>query len=160
MIYILKTFGGGTIKITEKEFKAIANSGDDEMIYISSIKNLINKKTIAHCYPESQADEIEDKKQQMLGILHDGTLVRRHFGQWVMAYDEVPDDNGKYVPVKLDPAYYPEIAMDIVPSSEEYNKKYRGLPPEEILKQITAGKEPKRYGGNNQLEAIDNLLKV
>jgi|TARA_R100001530_G_scaffold2201_3_gene3676 hypothetical protein len=131
MNYILKTMNGDRFTITEEEHKNIIVSNKDIISFSNGIT--IRRNVIATIFPKSQADEIEDKKNQQTGVLHDGTQVRKHFGQWVDANNQVPDDKGNYVPVKLDPNYYPEITRDCVFLEKEYNE-IKDLPNEEKAK--------------------------
>ena len=119
-MFILKTIGGDKIKITEEEHKNILMAKTDVITLSSGIT--IRKNMIAIIFPESRADEIETRKKQQTGILHDGTRVVRHFGRWVLAGDIVPDDNGNYQHIEIDQNYYPGVATDCVATEKEYEQ--------------------------------------
>lgn len=98
----------------------------------------------------SDEEELEDKKNQNTGILHDGTPVIRHFGVWYLdgEFDE------KSNPIKrIDSDHYPEVRKDCVPTKKEF-EKIKHLSREERLKSITEGT---REGG---LSKINDLLST
>lgn len=111
---------GDIFEITEKEYKQIGQS--QGLVYIKSCDSTINVSSIVSIFPKSKADEIEKRKEQQTGVLYDGTRVKRYFGQWVDNFNQVPDDKNNYHPVKIDPNYYPEIAMDIVATEKEFKQ--------------------------------------
>ena len=129
---------GETYKINQSEYQIIIKA--DKGIFLPRLKVFINKSSISTAYPEHLAGEIEERKTQQTGILHDGTPVRRHFGQWVDATNQTPDDKGNYSPVILDPYYYPEIVLDLVPTEKEF-VGIKHLPTNERLKLIISGHE-------------------
>lgn len=145
MNYILKTMGGEKIIITEAEYKTVL-SKPQGFIAFPSCGITVNASRIESIYPESNANEIEDRKTQMAGVLHDGTLVHRHFGQWVDATNQVPDDKGNFAPIRIDPDYYPEVARDCVPTLEEFEKKYSMLPVTERLAKMLEKYSSPRIG--------------
>lgn len=152
-MYIIKLMSGEKITVNKSEYQTIMSA--EKGIFIPRIESFINKSFIAAAYPELSADQVEDKKTQQLGILHDGTRVRRHFGQWVDAEMQVPDDKGNYMPVKIDPTYYPEVALDCVPTIKEF-EQLRHLPTDERRRLIINDKSPARLGGD--LEPLNKLL--
>ena len=132
---------GNHYTITDDEYqKAIIGDG---LLVFRSCGITINKSRIESIYPESMADQVEDKKLQQTGRLHDGTLVKRHFGEWVDAYSAITDDDGKSQPVRLDRNYYPEVAMDAVMTDNEY-AKVKHLPREEIRDLLVSPTDCKR----------------
>jgi hypothetical protein len=152
-MFILKTMDGNQYKITEEEYKkAIVGDG---LLVFQSCGVTINKSRIESIFPESMADEVETKKALQTGRLHDGTCVRRHFGEWVDADNMAVDEKGNYAPVKLDKAYYPEIALDKVFTEKEF-VAVKHLPPEERLKLLTQGDG--RLLGIGEPTSITNLL--
>lgn len=158
MKYIVKTMGGEKITITEDEYKTILATPSG-FIAFPSCGVTINASRIESVYPESSADVIEEKRNQQLGVLHDGTQVRRHFGQWVDATNQVPDDKGNYNPIKIDPEYYPEVARDCVPSPEEFEKKYRALPVIERLALMIQGTiAPRLSNPSVGFQSVSSLL--
>ena len=44
----------------------------------------------------------------------------------------MPDDKGNYTPIRIDPSYYPEVALDCVPTEAEY-AEIKHLPKEEKI---------------------------
>ena len=135
--------------ITEQDFKklSVAKGG----AFIQSCNSYVNVSSISAMYPESQADDIQNRKEQPIGVLHTGERAKRYFGQWVLADSQIPDDNGDYRPVKIDPTYYPEVARDCVMTISEY-KKVKHLPANEILKIVIGEKpEPRENKGFQKL---------
>lgn len=146
---------GSTLEITESDYKnTIGKTG---LIFIESIRQSFNTSIIARIVPKSKADELEDKKNQKEGILHDGKSVIRYFGSWYL--DGEFDDKGN--PYKrIDPEYYPEIQRDCVPTRKEFNIKYRGLSRGEALKQIIGKTEAPRIGGVKKLKECVNIKRL
>lgn len=120
MTMILKMMNGDSHKITDQEFEGLNTAG--QMVHFKSCNVLINKSRIENIYPENTTDNLIARKQQQTGVLHDGSRVKRYFGEWVDEDNTAVDDNGKYTPVKIDKNYYPEIAYDTVATEEEYKK--------------------------------------
>jgi len=120
MNYIIKMMSGKKYKISEENYKKL--EGRQGLILMPDIQCTINISAIASIYPENKIFEIEDRKNQVIGILHDGSKARKHFGEWVADNGEVPDDKGNYHPVKLDKQYYPEIALDRVATAREWQQ--------------------------------------
>lgn len=119
-MFIIKLMSGEKFKISEDSYKKL--SGKQGLVFISEIGCTINLSSISAIYPERQTDNFEKRKEQKIGVLHDGTLAKRYFGEWVDYNNQMPDDNGNYSPVKLDQRYYPEIAMDCVATQAEFNE--------------------------------------
>lgn len=140
---------GDKIKITEGEYKQLLAS-EGGLIAFPSCGVTVNTSRIEAVYPESQADDIEERKNQSTGVLHDGTRVKRHFGVWVDADSQTVDDKGNYVPVRIDANYYPEVAMDAVFTEQEY-QKIKHLPKEERMKLITGEKQLRQPSGFTQI---------
>ena len=156
MKYLVQLMGGQRFTITEEEFKSFTENPKG-MIAFPSCHMIVNSSSISCLFPESLADEVEKRKDQQTGILHDGTRVKRHFGEWVDASGQVPDDRGNYVPIKLDPSYYPEVARDCVPSEKEFYEKYEKLPTAERLALMIGNTEPKRVEG--EMKSLKELMK-
>jgi hypothetical protein len=116
--FILALTTGEKFIITKEEAEQVVKAG--EMITINRLGLMVQKRMV-QVYPQHHPDMLEDRKKQQVGVLHDGEKVRKHYGQWV-DYNSVPDDSGNYSPVKLDLAYYPEIAVDMVATEDEYTQ--------------------------------------
>lgn len=145
---------GDQFTISEIEYQSVLQAKG--LIFIKSLGVTINTSRIESIYPVSMADTLQDRKQQQTGVLHDGTKVKRHFGEWVDMFTQVPDDNGNYRPVKLDPTYYPEIARDCVPTEQEF-EKLRELPTDQRLAIILQGTvEPRKI--ESEMNSIKDLL--
>lgn len=138
MNYILQLTTGGKFKITKDEAMAFANAKDDQSITIQRIGIVIPKR-MAIIYPENG---MEETREQQFGRLHDGTKVKRHFGQWVDAEHSAVDDKGNYSPVKLNPSYYPEAYSDNIFTEEEY-QNFKALPDVEKQKLLKTN-EPRK----------------
>jgi hypothetical protein len=148
---ILKTTTNDSFHITEEEYKKILQSTTETITLKKGIT--IRRNCIATIFPENHPDVIQDRKKQEVGVLHDGQKVRKHFGQWV-SYREVPDERGNYNPVRLDPEYYPEVAVDCVASPKEFKEikenkldYYKHLKIENKTQRI----ETKGFTGINEL---------
>ena len=160
MKYILKTIQGDKIIITDKEYKSYLSDKSD-VVFFKDKSITIKKSMVAIIYPESQSSFLEAKKKQQIGVLHDGQLVRRHFGQWVLYDETYPDDNGNYSPVVVDSSFYPEIARDCVPTQEEF-EKMEHLSYEKRLELIIGDHEKligKRTGEIKQIGEVCKRLK-
>lgn len=152
MNYHVKMIGGQTFIVGEKDYIGILKG--DGLIVLKDLGITISKSSISSIFPENLAKEDETKKPLTFGVLHDGTKVRKHFGEWVDATFTAVDDNGRIAPVRFDLSYYPEIAKDSVFSVEEY-EKIKHL-PKDNKKQILLGKQ----SDNRQIgfTKIQNLL--
>ena len=152
MIYIIKFMDGSTLKITEEDFKSLLDKKG--LVAIKSAGEVINMSSISRIVPYHKSDELEDKKNQKEGMLHDGTLVIRHFGSWYLDGDF--DDKGNPWR-RIDSEYYPEVQRDCVPTRKTFELKYKQLPRKERLELIISGTEEPRTGG---IEKISNHLNV
>ncbi len=113
--YIVRLMNKSEITITEREYHNLANKSG--LIHIPSQDRIINTNSIVEVMAEEDARM--ERKNNLTGILHDGTPVIRHFGGWYVQ-GEIMEEGGKIVPsVVVDPTYYPEVARDCVPSNEE-----------------------------------------
>ena len=121
MNYILAMTTGEKFRISQDEAEKISLASDNQSITIKRLGMVIQKRMI-QIYPEHNSDKLEDRQKQKTGILHDGTKAKNYFGQWVDYFDEVPDDNGNYKPIRLDPKYYPEVALDCVATEKEFDQ--------------------------------------
>jgi len=156
-MYILKTIDKIQFKISEEEYKGYlqANS-DDHLTFRNGVS--VKKTMIAIIYPENSTDVIEDRREQKHGILHDGTKVIRHFGQWVLDSGMVPDDKGNYQPIVIDKNYFPEVARDCVLTPGEF-EKIKHLSTAErkgIVLKLNGGKRIKPTG---EFEPIKKIVK-
>jgi|GEM_PF-2021318 len=147
--YIIKFFSGGKLEITEEEHKNLI--GKEGLVFLKSAGESLNISDIARIVPKSKSDELEDKKNQKEGTLHDGTPVIRHFGSWYLDGDF--DDKGT-PRRRIDSEHYPEVQRDIVPTRKTYHLKYKELPRKERLKQIISGTEEPREGGVKKISGI------
>lgn len=129
-MYLIKMMGGERFSVTDEEFQVIALASTP--VFIKSCKSVVNPKSISAMYPEHIADKIENRKELQHGVLHDGTRVKRNFGQIVDADRQVVDDNGKYCPVRLNPEYYPEVALDLMFTEEEFERVKTLSSPERL----------------------------
>ncbi len=155
-MYKIIMMSGETFLVNLEEYQGIIKSTSP--IFLSRLEVFINKSSISTAYPESSANDVEKKRDQQMGVLHDGTRVRRHFGEWVDATGQVPDDNGKYQTIKIDPNYYPEVARDCVPTVEEFEKNLRHLPTSQRLAFILSGTEKPRLS-NSHMDKISDIVK-
>ena len=123
MNYIVKIMDGAVVEITEEELTKLSQK--EGLIWIPSIKQAINTKSISQILLKDDYERGRNREDQREGMLHDGTKVLKHFGQWCIA-GEI-DEHGKPTRV-IDPQYYPEVAKDCIPTTSEYYQKYAHLP--------------------------------
>lgn len=123
MNYVIKLISGSLISITEKEFSNLTKMEKKGLVYIPSTKELVNLSCVERIYPNDGKHKLENRKNRNYGRLNDGTRVVKEFGIW-----EIATDNK----IRIDPAYYPEVAKDTVMTEEEWedNKENKG---EEII---------------------------
>ena len=148
-MFILKiTNEDKNIRITEDEAKVIANTPDDKSVAINRLGIVVQKRMVM-VFPEESPDI---KEGQETGVLHDGVRVKKHFGSWV---DATAMFDGK--PVRIDPQYYPEVALDKVPTEWEWENKYKQLPKEE-RKEAICGHQMDRIEGQ-KMERLGEITK-
>jgi len=154
--YLIIFFDKKTLEITESDFNNLI--GKEGLVAIKSVGEVVNMSAVARIIPKSRADELEDRRNQKEGILHDGMVVIRYFGSWYM--DGEFDEHGKPMR-RIDSAHYPEVARDCVPTKKEFETKYRMLPREKRLELIVEGtREPRISGGLKQIgETLGNRIK-
>jgi hypothetical protein len=143
MSFIVKMINNDRHVLTEEEYAALIRDGG---VACNRTGVFVNLKSVADAFPEEASDEIEGRQKQTQGVLHDGTRVVKQFGEWFDA-DSTPDQRGLRT-VRLDPAYYPEVARDNVPTPEEFEREYRALPiAERKAKMLSAKPETPRLSG-------------
>jgi len=122
MIYTLKTTDKATIPVTKEQRNRIGQAIDAGKKHIFINDNLIMVNAITGIY-------VEEAHEQNVGYLHDGTKVFKQFGEW-------KDANNPHV--RLDRAYYPEIAEDRVMTPNEWKNRREGanLPAGDEIKQL------------------------
>ena len=160
MKYVLKTVDT-KFQITEEEYKSILNDikSNKRFIFIKSLNQMIQVNAIMQVYPESQAAKIEENKNQQVGVLHDGILIKKHFGRW--AYDEEKYSNAGY---EIDITYpkprdYPEIAKDCVATYKQFDK-IKHLTEKERLKIILGEDKLVRAYFQQRIQVIAYLRTV
>jgi len=137
-MYKIIMMSGENYLVNKSEYLSIMKA--EKGVFIPRIGVFINKSSVSTAYPNEL--EVYERKELTTGYLHDGTRVKRHFGQWVDADNMAVDDKGNYSPVRISPEYYPEVAKHCVMTEEEY-LKVKHLPKEDRLK-LMVGVEPKR----------------
>ena len=155
--YMIKMMVSSWIKITEKDYQNLI--GKNGLVLLQSLGRTINTNSISQIMPYKDylIDKQEERKNQKEGILHDGTHVIRHFGQWFKLEGDY-DDRGNPL-TRFDPEMYPEVARDCVPSKQEFHQKYAHLPTNrERLAAILEGNQPLRIGQSTQPQPLSKLL--
>lgn len=109
--FVIRMMSGKTFKIDEAQMKKLV--GMTGLVYVNHIGCAINTNSIEFIEPEERF-LLEQKKTMTRGRLHDGTVVVKRYGSWTPEHDPK---------VRIDPAYYPEVAKDEVLSEEEWNVK-------------------------------------
>lgn len=102
------TFDDDVIYVSDEQANAILDAMRKQSRYVQ-----VDGHTLAISNIASILEENRIKNTTNYGRLHDGSRVRRVFGEWRDIYD---------AEVRIDPKYYPEVAMDIVPSLDDYEK--------------------------------------
>ena len=156
--FVLSIFNGGEYIINEEEYKNILNGGDTVMV--KRLLLTFTKKSPYTIMPYETYllnKKKENKSKQNIGILHDGTRVKKYFGEWVVDDGGIVNDNGNYQPVKLDPKYYPEVARDCVPTIEEFDE-IKKLPNNERLDLILKNTNPLRLKEEG-IKSVGEVLK-
>lgn len=147
-IFEVRLMNGQSTTITEEEYRKL--QGKTGLVFVPSTGETINMASVSHILPY---EESSDRSTQKIGVLHDGTRVMRQFGEWV-DLDSPMDERGLHT-VRLDPAYYPEVARDCVPTPEEFEREYRALPvAERKTKMLAAKPEPLRLSGGFKPMAV------
>lgn len=152
-MYILKTYDGLSLTLKEEEAQKVLeaiNAGTQKSIVVQN--NYFAISNISSLTKE----EISEETDHTIGVLHDGSRVIRQFGQWFCLDGEVSENN--HYSVRPDPYYYPEVAMDCVPSVKTYEQKYQALPPAERKQAICGGRDTKRYLGGTGVSSVADIL--
>lgn len=151
MSFIVKMINNDRHVLTDEEYAVLIRDGG---VACNRTGVFINLKSVADAFPEDVADEIEGRPKQIRGVLHDGTRVVKQFGEWFDA-DSASDQRGLRT-VRLDPAYYPEVARDCVPTPEEFEREYRALPVSERKTKMLGSKpaSPRLAGGFKPMAAL------
>ena len=147
---ILKLSNNIEIKVCDNEVEKVLNAIPIKDTIVRLKHGVFNTSYFVAIANE---DELENNKNQKEGVLHDGTMVIRHFGSWYLDGDF--DDKGT-PRRRIDSEYYPEVQRDCVPTRKTYQLKYKALPRKERLKLICEGTEAPREGG---ISKVNNLLK-
>jgi hypothetical protein len=152
-MYVLKTYDGLKLKLEDSEAKKlleVINHGQQKNIIVQ--ENYFAVANIASIIREEAFDETDFN----LGVLHDGSRVIRQFGQWFCLNGDV-NEKGHYE-IRPDPQYFPEVAMDCVPSVKTFELKYKSLPLAERKIAICGEKDPQRYlkGDFNRISDVMN----
>jgi hypothetical protein len=152
---IVALYSGGRIPVSQEEGMKILKAIQSNQKFLVIAGQGIAVGDIRAVTTE-EFDKDNEEKDHKLGVLHDGTRVIRQFGQWFCLNGTTTEEG--YNEVKPDPAYYPEIAMDCVPSVSDFEKNYRHLMIEERKQLMTGGKDIKRYSKDREPERLGNLL--
>lgn len=154
MNFKMKLIDGTILAITEEEFKKL--DGKTGLIFIPSLNQVINLSSVSRIASEDDFDKSSPKKDQIFGILHDGSRAVRQFGRWY-DLDSPVNEQGNYT-VSYDPSYYPEVAKDCVLSDEEWVKNYLPLPPEERKnKMLTSMGKTRLIATTGKMEKISEI---
>lgn len=151
-MYIVKLMSGESFEITDSEFNNMAKASGS--VLIPSLKIWINMASVSTMYPTELQEEKQDHKY---GVLHDGTRVVRQFGQWFCLEGGVNEEG--HSEIRPDVTYYPEVAMDCVPSPKDYEERYAALPVAERKALMCGGKDQSRYLGGGAPESIGSIMQ-
>lgn len=106
----ITTFDDQTLYVSDEQAEAViaAMRAGNKYVTIDGVITGLAISGIASILEETRVRNMTD-----LGRLHDGSRVRRVFGEWRDMYN---------ADVRIDPAYYPEVAEDCVPSLDDYER--------------------------------------
>lgn len=149
---ILKLTNNIEIKVYDDEVEKVLNAIQEKDTIVRLKNGVFNTSYFMAIANEG---ELEDKKNQKEGTLHDGTQVIRHFGSWYLDGDF--DEKGNPWR-RIDQEYYPEIQRDCVSTRKEFQLKYKALPRKERLKLIINGTEEPRDGGVEKISDIKRIV--
>jgi|TARA_R100001530_G_scaffold38451_1_gene29763 hypothetical protein len=149
---ILKTFNNFTEGLTDEEADEITRLIHAGQKYIHIHGNTIAVSSISGIFREDR-----DEGDHQVGKLHDGTTVVRQFGQWFCQSGD-RDEKG-YYEIKPDPHYYPEVAMDKVPSVGKYDREYATLTAAERMELMTGGESTDRYLNEQKPSSMKQLIE-
>jgi len=113
-MFTLKTYDKITLDLTDGEAKEVlgAMAKGNEMVVVQGC--MIKSSNISGIYNNAN----ESRGDQSVGYLHDGTRVIRQFGRWVCD-DGHMDEKGLLLTMPSR-EYYPEVAVDLVASVDEW----------------------------------------
>lgn len=154
MAYCVKMINGAIFTITDSERNSVI--GKTGMIYFPSCDRAINTNSMSEIVSEKAylIDKQEQRKNQKEGILHDGTHVFRHFGEWYKLEGDY-DSSGRPL-TRFDPEMYPEVGRDCVPTKTEFYEKYAMLSQKERLQLMLKNvPDSRRLSSGQGLEKID-----
>lgn len=130
----MKLIDGTRLMLQEEEFKNL--EGKSGLIFIRSLGQVVNLSSVSRIAPSTVFGKDEDRSKQVFGVLHDGSRAIRQFGRWY-DMDGPMNEQGNYI-VSFDPAHYPEVGKDMVPTVEEWQQEYAALLPSERLAKVHA----------------------
>ena len=152
-MFVLTLINGKEYQITDEERIGItAKMNVGGSIYLSRIQLTINTSSVSCIEPAGLSMRSVDRSKQFDGVLASGERVVKRFGNWYLA-DGDRDDEGNPC-VQPDPDHYPEMRAGILPTPEEYERKYALLPAAEWPALLAGGDQErpqhdidKRIGG-------------
>jgi hypothetical protein len=148
-MYKLTTIEGYSLKLTQQEADAVLqamNAGKKTSVIQGNVITLSN---VTGMWKEDLKREHDNDHE--IGVLHDGSKAVRRFGVWYALNN--PE-------ARIDPFYYPEVAMDVVPSVHEWNEKYAQIQDREQVKVLLTGERGQRYiNGSGGMQSISEIAK-
>jgi hypothetical protein len=133
-MYKLTTIEGYSLSLDQEEAETVTKAINAGMKTIAIQGNLITVSNITGMWKDNLKREHDDEHE--IGVLHDGSRAIRRFGAWYALSNQ---------DAKIDPAYYPEVAMDVVPSVQEWEEKYASIGDREQVKRLMCGERGQRY---------------
>jgi hypothetical protein len=118
-MFKITTYDDDTLYIDDQGAESVMKAMKAQSKFVQ-----INGQVIAVSNIASILEENRIRNKTNIGKLHDGSLVRRVFGIWRDFNDSE---------IMIDPTYYPEVAIDCVPTAEDWEVFIRPLPLEERL---------------------------
>lgn len=131
-MYVIRFIDGSKLHITEEEYQKLA--GKTGLVFFPDSKQTINLSSVSRIYPMTEEARSTDRSKQTQGILHDGSVVVKQFGQWFLL-DGEKDEKGN-LETRPDPEFYPEIRYNCIPTPQEYENTFKFLPVAEWTENI------------------------
>ena len=138
----MSLINGKEYELTVEEKNAvIVKMNKGGVAYLNRLDLAVNTSSISGIEPTGLSARSVDRSKQFEGVLATGERVVKRFGNWYLANGSVDDDGNPCV--RPDPDYYPEIKAGLLPTPEEYERKYYALPGAS-WPALLAGSDPER----------------
>jgi hypothetical protein len=131
-LFTLVLMNGREYDLTDSEYNAI--KGRAGVMFMPRLNLTFNMASVSAIEPKGMGKQI-DRSKQIDAVLHDGTRLIKQFGRWFCA--EGSRNNQGLLEVEIDPFYYPELKIGILPTPAEYENKFKRLSQPEWITELT-----------------------